>query len=231
MIIELKDVALTLDRQAILSDINLTIERGDFLTLIGPNGAGKTSLLRLIAGLEPPTSGKINRAADLKFGYVPQAIRLDRFLPLRVKDFISLYISGKWQDREIVHKTRLIPLLEKEVASLSGGELQRVLLARTLLLETDVLLLDEPVQWLDYTGHQDLYRLIIEHHRNQNRTVILVSHDLHWVLKESHRVLCLNKHICCEGTPDHVRQTTSYRDLFPDPLEFTTYTHHHDHSH
>jgi zinc transport system ATP-binding protein len=222
--------------RVILSDIDLDIHAGEILTLIGPNGAGKTTLVRALLGLERPDEGSVRRRPGLKVGYVPQRFEIDRALPMTVARFLAL------GDGEGVRKQRIAGVLEEvgaarviaqQLSQLSGGELQRVVLARALLNDPELLVLDEPVRGVDYVGEAELYALIGRLRDSRRLGVLLISHDLHVVMAQSDRVICLNRHVCCSGVPETVAQHPEYTRLFgPDQARsFAVYQHHHDHRH
>ena len=232
--------ALCLHRSGkiILDHVDIDLDRGEIVTLIGPNGSGKTTLVRLLLCLEAPTSGTIYRRAGLKSGYVPQRFDIDRALPMTVERFLSLGQDVPRNERskrimaalEEVGAVRCAP---QQLGELSGGELQRVLLARALLASPDLLVLDEPARGVDVSGEADLYRLISDLRDRRGIGVLLISHDLNVVMASSDRVLCLNRHICCSGIPEAVSQHPEYLRLFGPDIgrALAIYRHHHDHSH
>lgn len=217
----------------ILKDIDLTINPGEILTIIGPNGAGKTTLLQIILGLIQPTSGTIRTHATVTFGYMPQKLHLNPLMPLTVERFLQL-ATPKANRRltqvipEILAEVGATRLQSQQLNTLSGGELQRVMLAYALMGTPNILVLDEPAQGVDVVGQMELYQLIASIRQRRGCAVILVSHDLHLVMAASDRVICLNGHICCSGNPQLVQDHPSYRELF-NPL--APYTHNHDHRH
>lgn len=222
--------------RAILSNVSLRLEQGKILTLIGPNGAGKTSLVRCLLGLMQPDSGSVTRASDLRIGYMPQKLHLEASLPLNVNRFLALGGSPKLPLADIARETGIEKLLERPMQSLSGGETQRVLLARALLRDPQLLVLDEPVQGVDIAGQIALYELINTIRTRRGCGVLLVSHDLHLVLATSDTVICLNQHVCCHGHPETVTNDPAYLALFGEAAPavkpaMAIYTHHHDHHH
>jgi zinc transport system ATP-binding protein len=229
-----RHISLKRDKRWILQDIDLDIAPSEIVTLIGPNGAGKTTLVRVLLGLDKPTSGKIVRADDLVVGYVPQRFDLDRAIPMTVERFLSL---GRLRDRSAQAAALLevgAPgLAERQFTELSGGELQRVLIARALLRNPTLLVLDEPVRGIDYTGEAELYALISRIRSERGLGILLVSHDLHIVMAASDRVVCINRHVCCSGVPDTVAQHPEYARLFGPQAarNFALYRHAHDHQH
>lgn len=214
-LLEVSDVNLELGKRLLLDRVNLKIGRGEILTIIGPNGAGKTTLLRVALGLQKPTSGTVARQPGLTIGYMPQSLNIDPTFPLSVKRFLTLASNGNFD--------RVLPLLvevgaayvlESAMQTLSGGELQRVLLARALVREPDLLVLDEPVQGVDVHGQIELYQLISRIRDQRGCAVLMVSHDLHLVMAATDQVLCLNQHICCSGTPESVTNDPAFVELF-----------------
>ncbi|MGM0560415.1 MAG: zinc ABC transporter ATP-binding protein ZnuC [Pseudomonadota bacterium] len=233
-LIETSGVGLTLGSRQILESIDLVIAPGEIVTVIGPNGAGKTSLLRIILGLQKPGRGKVRRRSGLRMGYVPQSMSVGPTLPLSVLHFLSLPDRQPRQKRlEALNELGIGHLAEAQLYSLSGGEFQRVLLARTLLRDPDLLVLDEPAQAIDFIGQTELYRLIDRVRRERGCGVLLVSHDLHLVMAATDRVICLNRHICCSGEPETVSQHPEYLSMFgPRAAQaLAVYHHHHDHHH
>lgn len=232
MLVSLQNVSWRVDNQTLVDDVSLTVKRGEIVTIIGPNGAGKSSLLKLVTGLAAPSAGRIDRVAGLRIGFMPQRIGFDASLPLTVKRFLHLRRKGRalpWA----MSALGIEPLLKRQVLQLSGGELQRVLLARALLLEPQLLVLDEPAQGVDVSGQAELYRIIARLRDELTCGVLMVSHDLHLVMAQTDSVICLNKHICCHGSPESVEQHPEYLQLFGRQAlrSLAVYTHHHDHEH
>ena len=220
--------------QAVVSDVSLAVEPGEIVTLIGPNGSGKTTLVRAILGLVTPSQGSVRRRPGLRIGYVPQRLSVDRTMPMTVGRFLALPQGrGTAAIREALAAVRAETLLDHQVADLSGGELQRALLARAILRKPDLLVLDEPVQGVDFSGQIELFGLIGELRDHLGCGVLMVSHDLHLVMASTDRVLCLNHHICCAGAPEAVKRHPAYLDLFGPRAaeELAVYTHAHDHQH
>ncbi|AFU99510.1 zinc ABC transporter ATP-binding protein ZnuC [Simiduia agarivorans] len=219
--------------KTVLDDVQLTLQRGKIVTLIGPNGAGKTSLVRTILGLQKPTSGRIERAADLRIGYMPQKLQLEASLPLTAQRFLALGGAGAAQIAEASALTGIGHLADSPMQQLSGGEVQRVLLTRALAREPNLLVLDEPVQGVDINGQLALYQLINRIRHERGCGVLMVSHDLHLVMANTDEVLCLNQHVCCHGHPESVSNHPAYQELFGTRAAemLAVYTHHHDHKH
>ncbi|MGC1506223.1 MAG: ATP-binding cassette domain-containing protein [Sulfitobacter sp.] len=218
----------------VLRDVSFAIERGEIVTIVGPNGSGKSSLLRALIGALVPVSGSVTRALGLRIGYVPQKLHIDATLPLTVQRFLNLPKRQKPDDILAVLARAGVPeLRDAQMAALSGGQFQRVLLARALLGSPDILILDEATQGLDQPGAAAFYRQIEDVRGALNLAVLMVSHDLHVVMAASDRVLCLNGHICCEGTPEIVADAPEYRALFGAGTQGTLalYRHEHDHAH
>ena len=224
----------------VLKDITLNIKKGEILTIIGPNGAGKTTLIKLILGLISPTGGTVLKSSNLKIGYMPQKIGINTFLPLTVNRLLQLSQREHIQEEKIdeaLKKVQILPLKIQSVHNLSGGEWQRVLLARALLREPDLLVLDEPAQGVDVIGQSEFYLLLSQLRDDLKCGIVLVSHDLHHVMAATNHVICLNQHICCSGHPDNIIHDPEYHMLFhktketPLKLGVTSYTHYHDHRH
>ena len=219
--------------KTILADVSLQLQRKQIMTLIGPNGAGKTSLVRILLGLAQPTSGHIVRQPDLRIGYVPQRMQVPDVMPLRVYDFLN--VSGRYDIESCQQRLADVDcsyLMFCEMQNISGGETQRVLLARALLKNPQLLVLDEPASGMDVIGQQALYETIRLIRDNHDCSILMVSHDLHLVMAATDRVICLNTHICCTGHPDDISEHPEYLKLFGDAIEgLALYSHHHDHEH
>jgi len=228
-----KNLGLSLQGKTILSDVNLSLHESEIVTLIGPNGAGKTSLIRILLGLSEASEGEVYRRAGLSIGYVPQRASINAVLPLRVQDFLRLGASYKDEEIALVmEEVGVSHILNSAIQKISGGELQRVLLARALLKKPNVLVLDEPAQGVDIIGQQALYKLITSIRDNHACGILMVSHDLHLVMAATDQVVCLNTHVCCTGHPDHISEHPEYLKLFGDALDgMAVYSHHHDHEH
>ena len=225
-------IEVRVGNKRLLHDVDLRIEAGEIVTVIGPNGAGKATLLKAIIGAIPISAGRINTPAGLRIGYTPQKIQLENTMPITVARFLSL--AGrlpKGARADVLDKTDVTTLRDAQMADLSGGELQRVLLARALLRKPDLLILDEPTQGLDQPAEARFYRLLSEVRKETGAAVLMVSHDLHVVMAQSDRVVCLNGHVCCSGAPAHVSADPSYKELFGARAELALYEHRHDHSH
>ncbi|HSO41999.1 MAG TPA: metal ABC transporter ATP-binding protein [Rhodospirillales bacterium] len=234
VLLEGRDLSLRLGRMTVLNHVSLTVSAGEIVTVIGPNGAGKTSLLRVLLGLVPATAGSVHRRPKLSLGYVPQRLVIDPVLPLSVKRLMTLTARRPAVAvRAALGETGVAALVDAPVQTLSGGEFQRVLLARALLREPDLLVLDEPVQGVDFAGEAALYQLIGAIRDRHGCGVLMVSHDLHTVMAATDRVICLNRHVCCAGRPAAVGRDPEFVRLFGPraAAALGVYAHHHDHAH
>jgi len=234
ILIQTHDLCFVLGGRTLISNITLDVSAGEIVTVIGPNGAGKTTLLRLLLGLIPPNEGSVFKKPKLRIGYLPQKINVDPILPLSVSRIMN--ITGNYSSIQInnaLEETGVVSLKEKPIFQLSGGEFQRVMLARALLRSPELLVLDEPVQGVDYMGESELYKLISNLRTRHGCGVLMVSHDLHVVMASTDRVMCLNQHICCEGQPQDVSRHPEYLKLFglDSGNALAVYSHHHDHTH
>lgn len=233
-LVALHDVVVRAGGNVVLENVSLTVRAGEIVTLIGPNGSGKSTLVRVALGLIRPEGGTVQRIAGLTIGYVPQHLSVDPNLPLTVGRFLTL---GQPVHRDRVAaalRTAGVPgLINSPLHSVSGGEARRALLARALLREPRLLVLDEPAAGMDVNGQSDLYRLIRTLRSQRRCGVLLVSHDLHLVMAATDHVVCLNRHVCCAGKPDEVSRHPEYLNLFGADLasQLAVYTHAHDHQH
>jgi zinc transport system ATP-binding protein len=227
-------ICVRLGVDEVLHDVSLAVRPGEIVTILGPNGSGKSTLLRALLGILPVAEGRILRNADLRIGYVPQRLTIDRTMPITVRRFLSLPVRvSDGAAAESLAQVGMAGHGGTQMTALSGGQLQRVLLARALLNRPQLLMLDEPTQGLDQPGEAAFYRLIEEVRRDTGAAVLMVSHDLHVVMAASDRVICLNGHICCEGTPRVVSTAPEYRALFGLGTQgaLALYRHEHDHEH
>ncbi|RDE86156.1 zinc ABC transporter ATP-binding protein ZnuC [Aggregatibacter kilianii] len=233
-LVELKNINVKYGQQVALSNINLTIYPNSIITIVGPNGGGKSTLLKVLLKLQQPTSGKVIYNKHIRIGYVPQKIHLDHNLPITVEKFLSLKKSISQQDiQETMALLSITHLMHNSMQKLSGGEMQRVLLARAILNKPNLLVLDEPTQGVDMTGQAELYQLIHQTQKRLNCAILMVSHDLHIVMADTNEVLCINQHICCAGTPETVSNDPTFIHFFGDQFSknIAVYTHHHNHRH
>ncbi len=233
-LLRIEGLSVRFGGETVVDHVDLEVARGEIVTLVGPNGSGKTTLLRAALGLHRADRGRVRRARGLRIGYVPQALKLDATLPISVHRFLALSGRASRDDRAAALDAVGAAHLEHgPMRALSGGETRRVLLARALVRRPDLLVLDEPTAGVDVGGQADLYRLIDRIRREQGCGVLLVSHDLHLVMAATDRVVCMNHHVCCTGTPESIATEPAYRALFGNELtpEFALYSHDHDHVH
>jgi zinc transport system ATP-binding protein len=229
-----RGLALVRGSRTILEAIDIHIAPGEIVTLIGPNGAGKTTLVRVLLGLERADRGEIRRQPGLRIGYAPQRFDRDPAIPMTVARFLALGApAARTAVGAVLDEVGAGRVANSQLTELSGGELQRVVLARALIRDPQLLVLDEPVRGVDYAGEAELYGLIGRIRDERGLGVLLVSHDLHVVMAQSDRVVCLNRHVCCHGVPETVAQHPEYVRLFgaQSARAFAVYHHHHDHAH
>jgi zinc transport system ATP-binding protein len=222
-LVELKNIGLKIDSKQIIEGISLQLKRGKITTLIGPNGGGKTSLARILLGILKPTTGKVLGAQKIKIGYMPQKLDLEKNIPISAGDFVELE-NGKL-NRKFAERLNVEKILDKQIHNLSGGQLQKILFLRALSGMPDLLVLDEPTQYMDVAGIQEFYQLLEAVRNEFGCTVLLISHDLHLVMQKTDFVFCINRHVCCHGAPDDINQHPEYLSLFG------IYQHHHNHKH
>ena len=218
----------------VVDRVDLAIHDRQIVSLIGPNGSGKTTLVRALLGLTKPASGRVKKRPGISVGYVPQRLTVDRSLPMTVARFLNLTRRHKRSEMmSELDRLGVARLADRGVQDLSGGEWQRVLLARAVVSKPDLLVLDEPAQGVDVVGQSELYRHIRDLRDRLGCGVLLVSHDLHLVMASTDEVLCLNHHVCCTGRPETVANHPAYVELFgrAATAELAVYTHHHDHTH
>ena len=237
-LIEARGIHLARRGRYLLSDVSVAVGRGEIVTLIGPNGAGKTSIVRIMLGLLRPDAGTVARRPGLTIGYVPQRLSLDPTLPMTVSGFLDLGLrpfarAVAERRRRVMAEVGVGEVMDASLHDISGGELQRVMLARALLRDPGILVLDEPAQGVDITGQAEIYELIARLRRERGVGVLLVSHDLHLVMAATDHVVCLNGHVCCAGTPDSVSRDPAFAALFGDRAAsaLAIYHHRHDHIH
>ena len=233
-LIAAEDVSLSYGEKTVLDRVSLSVGRGEIVTIVGPNGAGKSTLVRVLLGLVEASSGKIKRSKNLRIGYVPQRFTAPENLPLTVERLLRLTVKAKRDEIvSVLSEVGIADCLQTPVAALSGGELQRALIAKALLRDPDLLVLDEPVQGVDFIGETRLYQLIGKIRRERACGILMVSHDLHLVMAESDRVVCLNGHVCCQGQPETVKADPEFARLFGADAArvVAVYAHDHDHTH
>ncbi len=234
VLIEARDVHVDQGGTRALQGVSLRIARGEIVTIVGPNGSGKSTLLRVLIGALRPVRGTLTRAPGLRIGYVPQTLHIGTTLPMTVRRFLDLPVRVRAAQADAaLAEAGVAGVAGRQMADLSGGQFQRVLLARALLGNPDILMLDEPTQGLDQPGSAAFYRQIEAVRAHLGCAVLMVSHELHVVMSASDRVICLNGHICCEGTPEVVRAAPAYRELFGTGTggALALYRHEHDHGH
>jgi len=233
-LISARGISLQFDQRQVLHDISFSIAQRQIVTLIGPNGAGKTSLVKIVLGLTKPTFGQVARKSGLRVGYMPQRLQVEQSMPVSVERFLKLAVNARSSEIDrVLKEVGAEGLKDSQLYSLSGGELQRVLLARALIQDPQLLVLDEPAQGVDVNGQAELYRLIDDIRDFHNCGILLVSHDLHLVMAATDEVICLNQHVCCHGHPEQVSNDPAYLELFgkKDAETLAVYTHQHNHSH
>jgi len=236
MLIECDNMSVHFGKRKVLSNINLSIKPKEIVTVLGPNGSGKTTLFKALIGALKPSTGQVNKRSDLKIGYVPQRLHIDKTLPITVKRFMNLP-KGHTPDTiaSALNNAGIPGLGKQQIMDLSGGQFQRVLLARALLGNPKLLLLDEATQGLDHRGSAEFYRQIANVRDKLGCAIIMISHELHVVMRQTDRVICLNGHICCQGEPEVVSDSAEYHALFDldRESESALYLHqgHHPHTH
>lgn len=233
-LIRVDDLSISYGAKTVLSHVSLRIEEGEIVTIVGPNGSGKTSLLRAIIGAVKPARGRVTHGTDVRLGYVPQRLHIDPTLPMTVARFLALPGERAGTNIEGVLAQAGVPNLSgAQMSRLSGGQFQRVLLARALIGKPQLLLLDEATQGLDQPGSAAFYQQIETVRRETGCAILMISHELHVVMSASDRVICLNGHVCCEGTPEVVASAPEYRALFGSGTmgALALYRHDHDHGH
>ena len=233
-LVSFDSVSVLFDGKPVLDNISFQLLPNQIVTLIGPNGAGKSTFVKTLIGLRKPSSGTVVRQAELRIGYVPQKLKINESLPLRVSRFLLLNKATKTED--VTAALTLVGaahLLAANMHTLSGGEMQRVLLANAVLKKPNLLVLDEPMQGVDVKGQLDLYNLIAELKQRLACSVLMVSHDLHFVMAKTDEVICLHHHICCQGAPDIVSIHPEYLSRFGNNASeyLALYQHRHNHEH
>lgn len=233
-LVSVEDLGIRYGAKTVLSHVSLAVSPGEIVTIVGPNGSGKTSLLRAIIGAVKPATGKVSRSPDVRIGYVPQSLHIDPTLPITVARFLRLVGHTTASSiAEALAQAGVPTLATAQMSQLSGGQFQRVMLARALIGKPQLLLLDEATRGLDQPGSAAFYRQIEAVRSDTGCAVLMISHELHVVMSASDRVICLNGHVCCEGTPDIVASAPEYRALFGTGTggALALYRHDHDHGH
>lgn len=234
LLIEAKNLCVNRNNKNILENVFVNIKKNDFITIIGPNGAGKSVLLECLMGSFLPDSGKIIKKNNLSIGYIPQNFTPDNSMPISVKRFLTL--KKKFTSKELIdisRETNISEILGKHLSTLSGGELQKVLLARSLLNKPELLILDEPAQNLDIKNQLNFYNLLNKIYKDRDLSILMVSHDLHMVMSSTRQVICLYHHVCCSGEPQIVAKDPEFISLFGNDMAkmMSVYQHTHNHSH
>ncbi|MEZ5715250.1 MAG: metal ABC transporter ATP-binding protein [Paracoccaceae bacterium] len=233
-LVTIEGLSVTLGRQTVLSAVDLTIDPGEIVTIVGPNGSGKSTLLKTIIGAVRPSAGRVGHSPGLRIGYVPQKLHIDPTLPMTVRRFLDLPRRvPEPEAAAALARAGAGDLSARQMDGLSGGQFQRVLLARALLGAPQLLILDEATQGLDQPGSAAFYETIDTLRHDTGCAVLMVSHELHVVMAASDRVICLNTHVCCHGAPEHVASAPEYRALFGSGTHgaLALYRHEHDHDH
>lgn len=232
-LVSLENAGIRRDGRWLVRGVDFSISRGEVVTLIGPNGAGKSTTAKMAIGVLKADEGSVSRKRDLRIAYVPQKLAIDWTMPLTVRRLMTL--TGSLKEKEIIsalESTGIPHLANSEVRHLSGGEFQRALLARAIARKPDLMVLDEPVQGVDFAGEAALYDLIRTIRNTTGCGILMISHDLHMVMAGTDTVICLNGHVCCRGTPEVVSQSSDYAKLFGgNARALAIYNHQHDHTH
>jgi zinc transport system ATP-binding protein len=238
MFIKIENLKLIFDKKNILSDINFSLSKNKITTLIGPNGGGKTSIAKIIVGITKPTSGKvIFNQKNIRIGYMPQKITLDNQIPITAKKFLELNQKNIFEQNNtiaLINQLNLRNILDQQMNELSGGQMQKILFINSIANSPDLLILDEPTQFMDIDGTRDFYKILDDFRKNNQCAILLISHDLNFVMKKSDSVLCINQHICCIGSPESITNHPDYISIFGkynNENEIGIYHHHHDHKH
>jgi zinc transport system ATP-binding protein len=233
-LISAENLTIRRDNKKILDNVSLDIEARDFVTILGPNGGGKSMLLKCLMGFFPPDEGTVKRESTLKIGYVPQKFFSEQTMPISARQFLQLRKKVTPEElKMIATETKIEGLLHKPLNILSGGEVQRILLARSLIGTPEILVLDEPAQNLDISGQLAFYKLLSEIYEERSLSILMVSHDLHMVMATTKKVVCLFHHVCCSGEPQVVTQDPEFITLFGNDMAemMAVYQHGHNHSH
>lgn len=233
-LIKADNISIVRNKKTILDKVTLSVGSSDFTTIVGPNGAGKSILIKVLMGLIKADSGHIIRANNLKIGYMPQQLNINYSIPISVRDFLRLKNEFVESDFDkIIAETGISNIIDEMLSALSNGQLQHVLLARALLCQPEILVLDEPAQNLDVMGQLALYQLLERVYEIHKISILMVSHDLHFVMASTKKVICLFHHICCSGVPQQIAKQPEFISLFGESSQklLSVYQHKHDHSH
>ncbi len=233
-LVKLENISLNINDQQIIERISITLTKGQITTLIGPNGGGKTSIARVLLGVLKPSSGSIRKEPNIKIGYMPQKIEVDKTIPLKVENFLKLSTTTVIFDdyiKNVISRLQIDKILQRQIHNLSGGQMQKVVFLRSIINKPDLLVLDEPTQYMDLNATEEFYQIIDEIRKSQNCAILLISHDLHTVMQKTDYVFCVNHHICCHGSPEDINQHPEYISLLGKRSNLAIYQHHHDHKH
>jgi zinc transport system ATP-binding protein len=232
-ILEINNLKYLANAQVVVDDVSLSIEAGKIISIIGPNGSGKSTIAKIICNIIKPFSGTLIKMPNLKIGYVPQQFFVDQFMPMTVQYFLEINRLSTEHFLALAAIFKISHKMQHKISALSGGELQRMLLVAAFASCPDLLVLDEPTQYLDIDGQIELYRIIEQYIKQYNTAALVISHDLHMVMKSSDHVICLNHHICCQGSVADLRTSKDFNKLFGSQLSniMGLYQHHHDHKH
>ena len=233
-LISANNISVIRNQKAILKNIDIQINKNDFITIIGPNGAGKSMLLKCLMGFYKPDQGDIEKKKNLKIGYMAQNINIKNNMPINVQRFVTVRKElDEHSFKQVILETQIDKIINKQMSVLSGGEMQRVLLARSLLNNPDLLILDEPAQNLDISGQINFYKLLQSIYKKRNLSILMVSHDLHLVMVSTKKVLCLYNHICCSGKPQHITKDPEFISMFGKDMAnmMAVYQHSNSHDH
>ncbi len=233
-LVKLENISLNINDQQIIERISITLTKGQITTLIGPNGGGKTSIARVLLGVLKPSSGSIRKEPNIKIGYMPQKIAVDKTIPLSVQDFLKLSTTTVIFDdyiKNVISRLQIDKILQRQIHNLSGGQMQKVVFLRSIINKPDLLVLDEPTQYMDLNATEEFYQIIDEIRKSQNCAILLISHDLHTVMQKTDYVFCVNHHIFCHGSPEDINQHPEYISLLGKRSNLAIYQHHHDHKH
>ena len=232
MLIKAENISVTRNKKEILKNINIVINQKDFITILGPNGAGKSMLLKCLLGFYKPDNGLIIKSPELKISYTPQDFTIDKSIPITALDFITL--NKKIENKkitEISQEFKIEKILKQQLSTLSGGELQKILLVRSLIEKPNLLVLDEPTQNLDVSAQMGFYRFLTQIFNKKDLSILMVSHDLHMVMSSTKKVICLSNHICCSGEPLAITKHPEFISLFGHDFANMMSVYKHDYSH
>ncbi len=229
-LIEFKSLSKKFGNHKVVEGVSFKLNKGEITTLIGQNGVGKTTLAKIILGLEPYDSGELIIAKDLRIGYVPQSLDLSFTIPMTAKGLLEILSQQKTisEDFALSYFLDFEEIKNKDISEISGGQLQKILLAGTIMSKPDLIILDEPTQYLDVASQQEFYRMLAELKRKFGITIFMISHDLFTVMKNSDQVICLNGHVCCSGKPTDIDNNSDFKNALS---EIGVYIHTHDHKH